>query len=74
MIIFLKAATHLHCFKWESAIGEKADLSEAFGVTLTPKKSHPMKVTARPAAKLAKPCDWKKTHPDMPGVVLQPVV
>jgi len=71
IIMFLKAATHLHCFNWESANGQKADLSEAFGVTLTPIKEHPMKVTARPAARLAKAdSSFKKTDPDMPGVWL----
>jgi len=70
IIMFLKAATHLHCFKWEQADGQKADLSEAFGVTLTPKHPKPVKVSARPAARLAKPCTWTKTDDRMPGVLL----
>jgi len=71
IIMFLKAATHLHCFDWESMSGKPADLSEAFGVTLTPKTETPMKVTARPAARLAQPCKWKKADEGMPGVWLQ---
>jgi cytochrome P450 len=71
IIMFLKAATHLHCFNWESADGIKASLGEAFGVTLTPKKEHPMKVTCRPAARLAQPCTWHNSDDGMPGVWLQ---
>ena len=71
IIMFLKTATHLHCFKWYSENGKSADLSESFGVTLTPKNPISIKVTARPSANLVTTCDWNTSDIDMPGVLLK---
>ena len=54
IIMVLKAATHLHCFKWRSLDGGKLDLdTEYFGVTLVT-KPYQLRAVARPAARLIK--------------------
>lgn len=57
VVLYLKAVTHLHCFKFESASGKNINIDdEYFGVTLMPNEA-PVKITARPAAKLLKTCE-----------------
>ena len=54
VVMFLKVTTYLQCFTFESVDGGKVDVdSEYFGVTLVPEEQN-IKVTARPAAALAK--------------------
>jgi len=52
VVMFCKVATHLHCFKFESASGQKLNIDdEYFGVTIMPVEQK-LKITPRPAAKL----------------------
>merc|ERR1711939_10449 len=54
VVMWCKVATHLHCFNWASADGKPINIDdEHFGVTVVPGEA-PLKVTARPAAKLLK--------------------
>lgn len=71
IIMFLKTATHLHCFNWMTLNNKRASLDELFGVTLTPKYKYNIKVTERPAAKLALECNWKNIDSTIPGVLLE---
>lgn len=57
VVLYLKAVTHLHCFNFESATGKDINIDdEYFGVTVMPTEA-PVKITARPAAKLLKSCE-----------------
>lgn len=61
VVLFCKVATHLHCFNFESASGKKINIDdEFFGVTVLPTEA-PVKITARPAAKLLKSCEQSYT-------------
>merc|ERR1719221_356133 len=52
VVLWCKIATHLHCFKFESASGKKLNIDdEFFGVTLLPHEQK-VKLTPRPAARL----------------------
>merc|ERR1719506_3459297 len=52
-VLFLKCATHLHCFQLSSPDGKKLNMDETFGVTVMPEEQA-VKFTPRPAAKLLK--------------------
>lgn len=61
VVLWLKVATHLHCFNFESATGKPVNTDdEYFGVTLTPVKA-PLKISARPAARFLKSCEHTYT-------------
>jgi len=52
VVMWCKVATHLHCFKFESATGKDLNIDdEHFGVTVVPDEQE-LKVTARPASRL----------------------
>ena len=45
LVMFLKAVTHVHCFKWEAGSNGMPDVdTEWFGVTIVPNESE-VKVT-----------------------------
>ncbi len=52
--VWLKVATYLHCFEWDSADGKPFDIdTEILGITMVPKEQK-FKATPRPAARLCK--------------------
>eukprot|EP01062_Namystynia_karyoxenos_P020093 TRINITY_DN175_c0_g1_i2.p1 TRINITY_DN175_c0_g1~~TRINITY_DN175_c0_g1_i2.p1 ORF type:complete len:541 (+),score=187.84 TRINITY_DN175_c0_g1_i2:83-1705(+) len=52
VVLWLKVATHLHCFSFASGTGRPLNITdEHFGVTVVPEEQ-PVKVTPRPAARL----------------------
>lgn len=54
VVMWCKVATHLHCFKFESASGKPLNIEdEHFGVTVVPDEAE-LKVTARAPARLLK--------------------
>jgi len=52
-VLWLKVATHLHCFKLEHPSGGKYNMDESFGVTVLP-EDQAVKFTPRKPAKLLK--------------------
>jgi len=59
VIIFLKFATHLHCFSYGARAGETFDLEdEHVGISVTPNE-YSVQITARPAASLATSIEGK---------------
>jgi cytochrome P450 len=53
LVMWMKAVTHVHCFKWEQGSKGLPDIdTEWFGVTIVPNESE-VKVSPRPAAKHA---------------------
>lgn len=50
-VMWLKVATHMHCFKISSPDGKKYNMDESFGVTIMPEEQV-VRFTPRPAAKL----------------------
>lgn len=50
VVMWLKVATHVHCFNLASASGQKLNLDETFGVTVVAEEQA-VKFTPRPAAK-----------------------
>lgn len=54
VVMWLKVATHLHCFKFESASGKPLNIEdEHFGVTVVPDEAE-LKITARAPARFLK--------------------
>jgi len=52
VVMWCKVATHLHCFKFESASGKPLNIEdEHFGVTVVPDEQE-LKITARAPARL----------------------
>jgi cytochrome P450 len=64
-VLWLKVATHLHCFQMSHPTGKKYVMDEAFGVTVMP-NDQKVKFTPRPAAK-----HLKSIEENLPSSVMQ---
>lgn len=58
VVLWIKVATHCHCFSFSSASGKAMNMDESFGVTIVPEEQK-VKFTPRPAAKLLHSCEDK---------------